>query len=301
MNRLLQAAFALVLLSAFGCKNCQKTAVKETEEAQKEEINNFPKLNLTNLNNKEQKSFISMLNEEVCPCGCPNTFAQCINQNGCKPGELLAQWTIDRLKEGAPDHLLYKAVTTEIPAFLSEPKIIDTKNAYQKGNKNALVTIVEFADFECPMCKHASMQMSEFAKKYPEVQIYFMHFPLSIHANAERAAIVAEAAGKQGKFWDMHDLMFSFNGPLNDQNIKTLAQKLFNKKELIKFEKDLKDPNIKKKIDEHKNYAVNNLKLLGTPTFLFNGRSYNLSSSLDGYEIRLAMEKARKDMNCDNK
>lgn len=306
MYRLLKLALGLLCLSTAACqKGCQKPGATSTEEAKVETngVNNFKKLDFTGLNDAQKKSIAGMLNEEVCPCGCPNTFAECINADGCEAGELLVKWSIDRLKEGAPEHFLYKAVASEINSgFLSEKRDIDTMDAYVKGAKDASLTIVEFADFECPMCKYASAEMNEFVKKYSDqVQIYFMHFPLNSHPNAERAAIAAEAAGKLGKFWEIHDLMFAFNGPLTDENIKTLAQKLFDMKQMAQFEKHLQDPEIKKKIQKHRDYAINNLKLVGTPTFLFNGRPYNLSSSVDGYELRLAMEKARAKIDCGKK
>lgn len=306
MNRIFQLALGLLCLSLTSCqKGCPKDGVAKKDEpveAKEPLIKEFPKLNLTGLSDAQRKSLTTLFNEEVCPCGCPSTFAQCINEKGCKPGELLAQWTIDRLKEGAPEHYLYKAVTSEVnTGYLANKVDINTLGAYQKGSKNASLTIIEFADFECPMCKFASAEMNEFVKKNPDVEIYFMHYPLNTHPNAERAALAAEAAGKLGKFWELHDLMFAFNGPLTDTSIKSLAQKIFSMKELALFEKHLADPELRKKIDSHKAYAVNELKLSGTPTFLFNGRPYNLSSSIDGYELRLAMEKARQEIDCNAK
>jgi protein-disulfide isomerase len=183
--------------------------------------------------------------------------------------------------------------------YLAEPKNIDTKNAYHKGNPKASITIVEFADFECPACKMASAQFNQFFKENKEdVQIYFMHFPLSSHPHAEQAAIAAEAAGKQGKFWPMHDLLFAHDGPLTEQAIQELAARLFNKSQLARFNRDRKDPALLKKINEHKEYAINEIELVGTPTFLFNGRPYNLSSSKDGYKLRLEMEKLRSTIHC---
>lgn len=257
-------------------------------------------LDYDGLTDAQIASVEKMLNEEICPCGCPTTFAKCLAmKEGCKPAKLLAEWTVKQLKEGAPEHYLYKAISEEIGAgYLAEPKTIDTKNAYSKGNPNAAYVIVEFADFECPACRLAYSEVKAFFNDHKEdLRIYFMHFPLSIHPNAERAAIAAEAAGKQGKFWEMHDLLFASND-LSDAGIKKLAASLFNKTELAKFEKDLKDPGIMQKIKDQKDYGLNTVKLIGTPTFMFNGRPYNLSSAKDGYELRLEMERARKDINC---
>lgn len=126
-----------------------------------------------------------------------------------------------------------------------------------------------------------------------------MHFPLSTHPHAELAALAAEAAGKQGKFWQLHDLLFKETRPFTPEIIKSLAQTLFNKKQMAQFEKDLEDPMLKQKVKAHKEYGANDLRLSATPTFFFNGRPYNLSSAKDGFGMRLAMEQARGQIACE--
>lgn len=297
-------------LTASCQKSCSKPAeitMLETSKNQQEEASAvkplvaISHLNFDGLSQAQINSITKLFNEEICPCGCPTTFAQCLNmKEGCKPAMILAEWAIKQIKEGAPEHFLYRAISEEInTGYLAQEKIIDTLHAYQKGNANAAVTIVEFADFECPGCKLAAAEMKTFINdNIADVKIFFMHFPLSTHQNAERAAIAAEAAGKQGKFWEMHDKLFAHNGPLTDLAIKDLAKTLFTEQGLRQFEKDLADPAIVLKIKEHKEYGLNVLNLVGTPTFMFNGRPYNLSSAKDGYQARLAMEKARKDIKC---
>jgi hypothetical protein len=306
MKRLrLTCCFALI--SALLLLNCEKSCSKkpatpatQIKEEAKNLITSFPELKLDGLNETQVKSLTKLLNEEICPCGCPKTFAACLNISGCKPGVLLAQWTIDQLKEGAPEHYLYKAISEEINAgFLAEAKKITTLDAHRKGNPNAPIVIVEFADFECPACKMAAREMKEFlSENKDDVQIYFMHFPLNVHPHAEAAALAAEAAGKQGKFWDMHDLLFGYQGPLTENIITDFAKTMFNTKQMAQFKKDLLDPALSQKVKAHKEYGQNELKLMGTPAFMWNGRPYNLSSSKDGYRLRLAMEKARAAITC---
>lgn len=297
--------------------SCQKSCGKPTEEKVVESGKVLPSvphkkqatppedvanLNYDGLSDAQIASINKLLNEEICPCGCPTTFAKCLTlkDDGCKPATLMANWAIKQMKEGAPEHLLYRAISEEISTgFLAKERTIDTKKAYRKGNPNAPYIIVEFADFECPACKLSAKAVKSFIDdNKDDVQIYFMHFPLSTHPHAERAAIAAEAAGKQGKFWDMHDLLFAHESALTDAAILNLAKGIFNKNELDKFQKDLADPALLKKIKEHKDYGLNTLNLSGTPTFMFNGRPYNLSSAKDGYQLRLDMEKARKAINC---
>jgi len=276
----------------------QKQAGSPSEEPiiEEQKITSFDSINFDGLNDTQIATLTTLFNDEICPCGYPKTFAQClVMKQGCEAGVILAQWATDQLKNGAPERFVLQAVSEEINiGFLGEQKNIDVAGANHKGNKNAPTTIVEFADFECPSCKFASKQIKEFIRgKENEVQIYFMHFPLNTHPNAERAAIAAEAAGLQGKFWQMHDLLFDHDGALTDSTIKDLAMKIFNVRQMAKFDNDLTDPQLKAKILAQKKYAVETLNLMATPTFLFNGRPYHLSFSKEGFETRLRMEKNR--------
>lgn len=80
-----------------------------------------------------------------------------------------------------------------------------------KGSKDAQVVLTEYADFECPSCAQTHPILEQAKKEFGDkVAIVFRHYPIAeLHANALPAAWAAEAAGKQGKFWEMHDLLFS--------------------------------------------------------------------------------------------
>ena len=81
-----------------------------------------------------------------------------------------------------------------------------------KGDKDAPVTIIEWSDFECPFCarfyRDTLPLIEEEYIKTGKVKLVFRDFPLSFHQNAQKAAEAAECAGEQGKFWEMHDLLF---------------------------------------------------------------------------------------------
>ncbi|MEK7508222.1 MAG: thioredoxin domain-containing protein, partial [Patescibacteria group bacterium] len=85
-----------------------------------------------------------------------------------------------------------------------------TANAWMKGNPSALVTLVEYSDFQCPACGSyypiVKRIMAEFGDR---INLTYRHFPLRrIHESADLAARASEAAGNQGKFWEMHDMLF---------------------------------------------------------------------------------------------
>lgn len=309
--------FAILLLGLSACteRGCSGSGstsaqAKDDETGLQEKavkVSDFPELNLSGLNDEQKSSLIKLFNDEICPCGCPKTFAQCLqNKKECEPGLLLAKWTLDQLKAGAPERTLFQVLSEEINSgFMSKQVAIKTEGAARKGNPNAPITIVEFADFECPACKIAYKAISKLMEdKGNEIQLYFMHFPLTGHIYAEGAAVAAEAAGRQGKFWEMYKLLFEHDtekdGPLNDAALAAYGKKLFEtKKAFDQYTKDRADTKLLDKVRGNKEYAMTELRIMSTPAFYFNGRMYNLSLAEDGFLLRMAMERAREGISCE--
>lgn len=108
-------------------------------------------------------------------------------------------------------------------------------NAPFKGKDDAVVTIVEFSDFQCPFCSKAAKLISELEKKYgKKIKIAFKNFPLPFHNQAKDAAVAAMCAKEQdmSAFWKLHDVMFSDQSKLDIANLKVSAKKLgLNEKE----------------------------------------------------------------------
>lgn len=97
-------------------------------------------------------------------------------------------------------------------AFNPAIKDVNVQGSYSLGSDDAKVTLVEFSDFECPFCaRHFSQTYPQLKSEYIDtgkLKYVFKHFPLSFHPNAQKASEAAECAGDQGKFWEMHDLIF---------------------------------------------------------------------------------------------
>src|SRR5262245_11239921 len=88
---------------------------------------------------------------------------------------------------------------------------LNIAGAHVRGPQDATITLVEFGDYQCPSCGYYSPIVNEVLRRYPkDVRLEFHHFPLiQIHQFAMPAALAAEAAGEQGKFWEMHDMLYA--------------------------------------------------------------------------------------------
>ena len=169
---------------------------------------------------------------------------------------------------------------------------IPVGDAVTKGNPEALVTIVEVSDFQCPFCNRVNKTIDSLMKgKYgKDLRVAFFHNPLGFHNRAEPAAIAAEAAGRQGKFWEMHDKLFANYKTLTDANFDKWAGEIGL--DMDKFKADLKDSALSKKVKAQQAAAVK-LGARGTPAFFINGRFLSGAQPLAKFEE--VIEKALKD------
>jgi protein-disulfide isomerase len=145
-----------------------------------------------------------------------------------------------------------------------------------KGNRDAKIVLIEYSDFQCPACGFYFSILKKLSEEFGEnIAIVYRHFPLfSIHPNAKAAAYAAEAAGKQGKFWEMHDLIFTNQDEwINKKNVDEIFIKYAQSLNLNidQFKKDFSSKEIKQKIENSYKNALK-LGLDSTPTFFLNGK-----------------------------
>jgi protein-disulfide isomerase len=115
----------------------------------------------------------------------------------------------------------------EVDFLLEPPRTQVAAVGPSRGPENAPVTIVEFSDFECPFCSRVIPTLNQVKENYGDkVRLVFRQFPLNIHANAQKAAEASLCADDQGKFWELHDLMFAEQTQLTVANLKEKAQRL---------------------------------------------------------------------------
>lgn len=143
-------------------------------------------------------------------------------------------------------------------------------NDHHTGNMKASIILVEYGDFECPHCKHAHQLMKRLLKeKGDTLHFVFRNFPLrEVHPNAYPSAIAAEAASRQNKFWEMHDLIFENQSSLSTDFLMSLAKQIGL--DIRQFKSDMKSEAIRKKIDMDFESGIRS-GVNGTPTFFLNG------------------------------
>lgn len=150
------------------------------------------------------------------------------------------------------------------------------ENEWSKGNYLAEVTLIEYSDFQCPACKTYYPLIRRLSEELgDELRIVYRHLPLvSIHKNAIESAKAAEAAGRQEKFWEMHDKLFEKQDDWSDDSnpedkFESYAVEL--ELDLEKFKSDYESSEVENDVNSDLT-AANSLRLNSTPSFILNGR-----------------------------
>ncbi len=151
------------------------------------------------------------------------------------------------------------------------PKDIPLGKSHSTGPENAQLTLVEFSDLQCPYCAQLAPVLDSLHKTYPnKVRVVFKHFPLSFHKQARSAAAAAEAAGKQGKFFEFRYAVAPHFRDLNDSLYLAIAGGLGL--DLEAFKKDMQlTPELEALMDDDMALG-RKIGVEGTPTLFVNGR-----------------------------
>jgi protein-disulfide isomerase len=160
-----------------------------------------------------------------------------------------------------------------------------------KGAEDAKVTIVEFSDFQCPFCSRVVPTIQKITETYgKDVKVAFKHLPLDFHTKAPGAAAAATAAGKQGKFWEMHDKIFLNQQVMSDQMYEQWAKEIGLNVDT--FKKDVASADVKKLVDADKSEAAS-MGVTGTPAFFINGRYLSGAQPFESFQ-RIIDEELKK-------
>jgi protein-disulfide isomerase len=164
-------------------------------------------------------------------------------------------------------------------------------DSHVKGPVDALVTIVMWTDYQCPYCARVQATLSQLEEAYGrDVRFVHKHNPLGFHPQAMPAAIAAEAAGRQGKFWPMNGLLFEHQKELSPEQYRRLAKKLRLK--LRRFDEDLEDPKLRERVVAEQTQGMM-LGARGTPAFFVNGRFLSGAQPFENFKKLIDEELAK--------
>jgi len=208
-----------------------------------------------------------------------------------QPYDQVRQKILDKIRELRTKKITAEYVKalrdkTTINVELAPPQAkVEVANSLTYGPKTAKVTLVEFADYECPYCQKVAPDMKKLmADLGDKVTFEYRDFPLPMHARAEKAAEAARCANKQNKFWDFHDEIFH-SKELDVDQLKAQARAL--KLDTAEFDKCLDTGEEAAAVEKDKKEGIR-LGISGTPSFFING--HYLSGALDYAALRQVVE-----------
>ncbi|MBJ6763869.1 thioredoxin domain-containing protein [Myxococcaceae bacterium JPH2] len=157
-----------------------------------------------------------------------------------------------------------------------------------RGGENALVTIVEFSDYQCPFCSRAHVTVKKLEDDYgSKLRVVMRQNPLSFHPRARPAALAALAAGEQGKYWEMHDMLFANQKSIEDADLEKYATQLGLN--LEKWKSDMASPKLADIIAKDSS-ASSQFGANGTPAFFINGRFLSGAQPIENFKALIDEE-----------
>src|ERR1700681_104489 len=158
---------------------------------------------------------------------------------------------------------------------------------HMQGSEHARVTLVEYGDFECPSCKVAAATPTLLLERFPnKIRFLYRHFPLQeAHPHALMAAEASEAAAAQGRFWQMHDLLFQNQAHLKDKDLLRYAAQVGL--DLVRYAAEMDDHIYLQKVREHSEGGRRS-HIRATPAFFVDGVLQDVSFGMQGLHDAVA-------------
>ncbi len=242
-------------------------------------VTDLPALDASGLSAAERVSLLRILREEGCSCNCKMKIAECrVKDPGCGDSRTLASIAAQELRAKRSPQQVRAALRdsdlarTRRASLFGEPVKLSLEGAPSLGPANARITIVEFSDFQCPYCRVAAANVIAVARKFPnDVRLVFKQFPLEPASPAALAAQAALAAHAQGKFWELHDKIFS-----NPRAVSRAMLLGWGKEiglDLRRFTTELDSGKYRRQVETEVREG-SAAGVTGTPTFFINGRHY---------------------------
>ncbi|NDU72117.1 Na+/H+ antiporter NhaA [Actinomadura sp. DSM 109109] len=201
-------------------------------------------------------------------------------------------WAVTAMLGLLPPRVRRRALLGSADGVADLAVAVDPGRDHVRGPRKAPVTVVEYGDYECPYCGQAEPIMRELLGGFEDVRYVWRHLPLTdVHVHAQLAAEAAEAAGRQGRYWPMHDLLLSHQGALRPSDLRRYAAGIGLDAE--RFESDIRARAGAARVAEDVESADRS-GVAGTPTFFINERRHHGPYDLAGLPaaVRAARERA---------
>jgi protein-disulfide isomerase len=231
---------------------------------------------------RERREWSAQISELLAPCpDVPVSIAQCATeQRACKTCLPAAQFLLKQVQAGRPKKDREEAFRARFDP--AKVKTIVTEGSPELGAPDAPATIIEWADFQCPFCKLVYPMLDDIVRRFDgQARVVYKFYPLASHPQGEIAARAAVAAANQGKFWEMHHVMFDNQERLEQSDLERYAGQL--KLDINKFRDDLVSEETAARIEKDKKQA-DELGLEGTPFIFINGREVDLGMLANPYD-----------------
>ncbi len=247
----------------------------------------LPGVDISAMTARERHEWSSLVSDLLAPCpNVPVSVATCLQEKRpCGACTKAAKWIAAAVRDGAGEDQVHRAYRERFDP--SSAKTLPLDGSPTKGPEDAPVTIVEFADFECPHCRMAVPAVDAVLAAHPgKVRLVYKFVSLPMHVHAESAARAAFAAAKQGRFWEMEHLLFERQEHLEDYDLERYAKVL--KLDVAQWKLDMSSQATKDRLAQDKKLEEE-LKLKGTPTIYVNGRELEVEAD-EPLEDRVASE-----------
>lgn len=291
----LRSSHLLVALTLLGGSTCSKPESGEVKPAVVPEVT-LTGVDTSPLTPRERRDWAAQVSELLAPCAdTPVNIAQCVKESRpCKTCLPAAQFLLKQVRAGRAKKDREDAFHARFDA--NKVKTVVTDGSPEMGPPDAVVTIVEWADFECPHCRSYAPALEDLVRRFPgQVRLVYKVFPLQIHPHGEVSARAAIAAANQGKFWEMHHLLFENQDRLEPADLERYAKQAGL--DLAKFRTDFGSKEVGERVEKDKKQAEE-LGLDGTPFIFINGRNLGLQFITDQDDlvdwVKLEIELAGK-------
>ncbi len=266
-------ALGIISLLSFSGSTCGKSTPEDATKDKPAVEVVLEGVDTSALTPREKKEWGSYVSEFLSPCqSVPVPIAQCIKEKrACSKCLPAAKYVLRGVKDGLTRELIEKSYKGRFDA--AGVKNVPIDGSPVRGPEGAPITIVEFADFECPHCGEVAPAIDKIVEAHKnDIRFAFKFYPLPSHPHADIAARAAVAAMNQNKFWEMHHALFTNQHHLEQTDLDSYAKSLGL--EVSRLHADMQSNATTDRIAKDRKLGED-LAIAGTPAIFINGRLYD--------------------------